>query len=263
MQVQPLPSGSCSEGKPENTQAEAIYLITGKEKAARQSRCSPAETGSFRCEFISFGEVSRLSKILARKIKASGYQPDLIIAIGRGGYVPGRLVSDFLLFNELTSMKVEHYSWGADMYTRARIKFPISVDIIGKKVLIVDDVTDTGETLNLAVDYVQSLRPAGIRTAVLQHKICSFFTPDFYGQKIVKWRWIIYPWARYEDLAGFTEKILGDRTLDLSRIIAEFKNRYEIEIEEKEILEILYDLAERKEIERVETDKSEWRVRKK
>lgn len=80
-------------------------------------------------------------------------------------------------------MKVEHYGWGAGMKAEAGIKFPISTDISGKKVLIVDDITDTGETLRLSVDYVQSLKPAEIRTAVLQHKTCSSFVPDFYGQK--------------------------------------------------------------------------------
>ncbi|MCO5381447.1 MAG: hypothetical protein NHB15_04505 [Methanosarcina barkeri] len=99
----------------------------------QQSRYSQAEKDSFRCELISFNGVLRLSKILARKIKASGYTPDLIVAIGRGGYVPGRLVSDFLLFNDLTSMKIEHYTRAADMRKEARIKFPISADIKGKK----------------------------------------------------------------------------------------------------------------------------------
>lgn len=242
---------------------KAVYLNTVNRKEARQQGCSPAEKGSFRCELISFGEVSRLSRLLARKIKASGYQPDLIIAIGRGGYVPGRLVSDFLLFKELTSMKIEHYMWGADMQAGARIKFPVSGDISGKKVLIADDITDTGDTLQLAVDYVRSLRPAEIRTAVLQHKTCSSFVPDFYGQKVVRWRWIIYPWARYEDLAGFTEKILGHNVLDTSQIIAEFKDRYDLEIREKEILEILQDLAERNEIEKIKTDKLVgWQIKK-
>ncbi|AAM05094.1 xanthine-guanine phosphoribosyltransferase [Methanosarcina acetivorans C2A] len=233
-----------------------------KEKAARQFNCSPAEKSSFRCELISFGEVSRLSRLLARKIKATGYKPDLIIAIGRGGFVPGRLISDFLLFNELTTMKVEHYTRGAEMGAEARIKYPIPVDISGKKVLIVDDITDTGDTLSISVAYAQSLNPAEIKTAVLQHKTCSSFTPDFYAQKIIMWRWIIYPWARYEDLAGFAEKILGDRTLDIARIITEFKTRYEIGVREKELLEILQDLAERNEIERVETEKLVgWRVK--
>lgn len=231
-----------------------------KNSQSQQCRSSPTENNSFKCELISFNQVLRLSRILSRKIKASGYMPDLIVAIGRGGYVPGRLISDFLLLNDLTSMKIEHYTRAADMRAEARIRFPLSVDITGKKVLIADDVTDTGDTLCLAVDYVRSLKPADVRTAVLQHKTCSTFVPDFYAQKIIRWRWIIYPWARYEDLAGFTEKIIKDRTLDLSRIISEFKSRYGLDIKETELLEILEDLAERGEIERVEGDKPGWRV---
>lgn len=229
---------------------------------SQQSRCQ-VEKDAFRCELISFNEVLRLSRILAQKIKASGYMPDLIVAIGRGGYVPGRLVSDFLLFNDLTSMKIEHYSRAADMREEARIKFPIPVDITGKKILIIDDVTDTGDTLNLAVDYVLNLNPASVRTAVLQHKISSNFTPDFYAQKVLKWRWIIYPWARYEDLAGFAEKIIHNRTLDLSQIIAEFKHRYELDLKETELLKILNDLTERSELESTKQDKRKlWRIKK-
>src|SRR5690606_1820099 len=105
----------------------------------------------------------------------------------------------------------------------------------------VDDITDTGETLLLARNYVLSLSPLEVRTAVLQHKTCSSFTPDLYGRKIIRWRWIIYPWARYEDLAGSIEKILGDKTLDISQIIDEFKDKYDLKIGEEEILEILQD----------------------
>jgi uncharacterized protein len=226
---------------------------------SQQSRCQ-ARKDSFRCELISFNEVLRLSRILAQKIKASGYIPDFIVAIGRGGYVPGRLVSDFLLFNDLTSMKIEHYARAADMREEARIKFPIPVDITGKKILVIDDLTDTGETLNLAVDYVLNLKPAAVRTAVLQHKTCSGFAPDFYAQKIFKWRWIIYPWARYEDLAGFTEKIALKKALNLSQIIAEFKHRYGLDLRKTEILEILDDLTERGEIEKIKGNVPAWRV---
>lgn len=229
---------------------------------SQQTLCQ-AEKDSFRCELISFNEVLRLSRTLARKIKASGYMPDLIVAIGRGGYVPGRLVSDFLLFNDLTSMKIEHYARAADMQEQARIKFPIPVDITGKKVLIVDDITDTGDTLKLAVDYALSLKPADVSTAVLQHKTCSGFTPDFYAQKIIKWRWVIYPWARYEDFAGFAEKIILNRTLDISQIITEFKRRYGLNLRETELMDILDDLTERGELESTEQNKRKlWSIKR-
>jgi hypoxanthine phosphoribosyltransferase len=231
---------------------EGDYLMQKENSQAQQSSCFPAERDSFRCELITFNNVLKLSKILSLKIKASGYKPDLIIAIGRGGYVPGRLISDFLLFSDLTSMKIEHYTRAADMRAEPRIRFPISVDITGQKVLVVDDLTDTGETLNLAVNYVWSLNPAEVKTAVLQHKTCSTFMPDFYAQKIIKWRWVIYPWARYEDLAGFAEKIISDKALDISQIISELKARYELDIKETELLEILNDLTERGELERLE-----------
>ena len=149
-------------------------------------------------------------------------------------------------------MKIEHYTRAADMQAKAKIRYPIPVDISEKKVLVVDDVTDTGDTLNLAVDYVWSLKPAEVRTAVLQHKTCSSFVPDFYAQRIIKWRWIIYPWARYEDLAGFTERIIRNKTLDIPQIISEFKTRYELDIKDTELQEILDDLTERGEVKSID-----------
>jgi hypoxanthine phosphoribosyltransferase len=228
-----------------------INLVQEKNSQPQQSSCSPAEKDSFKCELTSFDYVVRLSRILSRKIKVSGFIPDLVVAIGRGGFVPGRLVCDFLLLNDLTSMKIEHYRRAADIQPETKIKYPIPVDISGEKILIVDDITDTGSTLCLAVDYVWSLKPAEVRTAVLQHKTCSPFVPDYYAQRIIKWRWIIYPWARYEDLAGFAERIIQKRLLDISQIIFEFKSRYELDIKEAELQEILNDLTERGELKRI------------
>jgi uncharacterized protein len=198
---------------------------------------------------MGFREAHSLAKTLVKKIKDSGYLPDIIIAIGRGGYVPARVVCDFLLFDDLTTIKIEHYKGAADIQETAKLKFPLSVDIHGKKILVVDDVTDTGKTLSLAVEYLKCLKPAEIKTAVLQHKICSDFVPDYYAKKVVKWRWIVYPWAAYEDLAGFTEKIIGERTLTPQLICNEFDACYSITIKQSDLIEILEDLNERGSIE--------------
>ncbi|MBN2488517.1 MAG: phosphoribosyltransferase [Methanosarcinaceae archaeon] len=221
----------------------------------------PADRSSFKCHLMSFSESYTLSRILARKIRDSGYVPDLMIAIGRGGYVPGRVVSDLLLFNDLTTFKIEHYTRAANIQETAKVKYPLSVDIHGKKILVVDDVTDTGDTLRLAVEYLKTMEPLELRTAVLQHKTCSGFIPDYYARKIIKWRWIIYPWAAYEDLAGFAEKIIGSRTLTAAQIASEFSSRYSIEVKEKYLMEILEDLHARGETERINrNENTAWRL---
>lgn len=68
--------------------------------------------------------------------------------------------------------------------------------------LIVDDITDTGESMKLAYDYVKSLSPSEIRTSAMLHITRSNFKPDFYSEEVneEKWAWFIFPWNVYEDL---------------------------------------------------------------
>lgn len=161
-----------------------------------------------KCELISWRRVHELSRSLAGRIRAAGYRPDIVVAIGRGGYVPARLIADYLNLMDLTSMKIEHYTMGARRQPVARVRYPLCVDVSGKRVLIIDDVSDTGDTFCVAIDHVkQKYTPAGIMTGVLHHKQVSRYEPDFYGQKIIKWRWIIYPWALLEDVSGFIQQM--------------------------------------------------------
>jgi hypoxanthine phosphoribosyltransferase len=200
---------------------------------------------SFPCDLVTWNEFYDLAKYLSRLIKSSGWRPDLVVAIGRGGYVPSRVVCDFLVHDLLTSMKVEHWGIAAQKKDQAMVRFPLATGVSGQKVLIVDDVTDTGDTLTTAVGYVESLGPKETRTAVLQHKICSEFEPDYYAEKITEWRWIIYPWAVHEDLVGFTERVLNGSDLPLSadQIRADLKRRFDIDVENERMAEILEDVV--------------------
>mgnify|MGYP001117035389 CR=1 FL=1 len=200
---------------------------------------------SFPCDLVTWAEFYDLAKSLSRLIKSSGWQPDLVVAIGRGGYVPARVVCDFLVHDLLTSMKVEHWGIAAQKKDQATVRFPLATGVSGRKVLIVDDVTDTGDTLTTAVGYVESLGPEEIRTAVLQHKTSSAFEPDFYVEKITDWKWIIYPWAVHEDLVGFTERVLSSSDLPLSadQIRADLKRRFMIDVEKERMAEILEDVV--------------------
>ena len=92
-----------------------------------------------RCELISWTEVHRLCRRLASLVKAAGYRPDIVIAIGRGGLVPARLVCDCLDIMALTSIKIDHYSSGSSKQAQAVIRFPLCTDIRDQRVLLVDD----------------------------------------------------------------------------------------------------------------------------
>lgn len=157
----------------------------------------------FQCELVSWGEVYRLTALLARQIKDSGYKPDLVVAIARGGYVPARLICDFLDIYDLTSVRVSHYTAGSDKEETARLSSPLCMNIEGLKVLLIDDLTDTGDTIEVALQHIRTFNPLEIRVGVLQHKKQSMLRPDFYAEKLIKWRWIIYPWAVVEDIGGF------------------------------------------------------------
>jgi hypoxanthine phosphoribosyltransferase len=158
-----------------------------------------------RCELVTWTQVYRLSRRLAGVIRQAGFRPDVIVAVARGGYVPARLLCDFLGIYHLVSVRVAHYEAGAHMTPQARLTAPLSADLRGLKVLLVDDVNDTGETLSLAIDHIKSLGPEQLKVAVLHHKQVSPIRPDFYAQKILAWRWVIYPWAVFEDLRGLLD----------------------------------------------------------
>lgn len=200
------------------------------------------ESESFPCDLVSWNEAYLLAKELSRSIKHSGYRPDLVIAIGRGGYVPARVVCDFLLQNLLTSMKVEHWGIAAHKKDQAEVRFPLAVDVRGLKVLILDDVTDTGDTLQISANYVESLDPTEIRTGVLQHKTASQFQPDYYAEEITEWKWIIYPWAAHEDLVGFAERVISKGPLSLIEIQVQLENRFQLAVDEADLKDALEDL---------------------
>lgn len=218
------------------------------------------DSESFPCQLITWAEAFRFARDLAKAIKSSGYHPDLIIAIGRGGYVPARIVCDFMLHNLLTSIKIEHWGIAARKQDTAEVRFPLSVSVAGLKVLIIDDVTDTGETLKTATSYVKGEGAAEIKTGVLQHKVTSPFEPDYYADLIKDWKWIIYPWAAHEDLVGFVNRILTDEPLTKDMICSEAERRFCLAID-REISDVIQDLVGMGKAERI--GKSYRKIKKK
>jgi hypoxanthine phosphoribosyltransferase len=190
-----------------------------------------------RCELISWHEIDRLCRRLAMLIQASAYAPEMVIAIGRGGYVPARLVCDALDMMALTSFKIEHYYSGSDKQPRALIRFPLCTQVQGLRVLIVDDVNDSGDTLQLAVEHVSLFQPCEIRTAVMHDKRVTHFEVDYCARQIVKWRWLIYPWAVNEDIRAFVQR-LSPAPASLDEIRQGLARHFNIRISRRLLAEI-------------------------
>jgi hypoxanthine phosphoribosyltransferase len=197
---------------------------------------------SLKCYIVTWNTAYRLARVLSHKVIQSGYEPDIIIGVARGGLVPARMVCDLLLQKDLISITTQH--WGiAINLGKAKIKFslPKEADISGKRVLVVDDVADTGDSISIILDYLNDKKALKIRTAVLHYKTCSKIIPDYYGEKLEEWDWIIYPWAFYEDMAGFVEKLLDNPMTD-EELRTGLKGSFNIDISRKEIQKILNDL---------------------
>jgi hypoxanthine phosphoribosyltransferase len=133
---------------------------------------------------------------LALMIRASGFKPDLIVGVSRGGWAPGRILSDLLENPHTANIKIEFYVGIEKTGGKPVVTQPISEDISRKNVLVVDDVADTGESLKLALDHVLEKGAGKIMTATVYYKPHSKFKPDFFADTTSNW--IIFPWERLE-----------------------------------------------------------------
>ena len=162
-------------------------------------------------------------------MKESGWKPDAIVGIARGGWVHARIACDLLGVKELFSVKVDHWGVTATKDGKAKLTIPLTGDVKGKRVLVVDDITDTGESLTTTVEHVKEFGPSDVKSATLIHIAGSKFIPDYYGVE-VSWAWEIWPWNYYEDLSSLISKIFeGEKmeefsTMELKKHLREYNN---------------------------------------
>jgi len=201
----------------------------------------------FPCRFLTWNEIEDMSQELAHKILLSGLQPDIIIAVARGGLVGARLVSDILGVTDFTCVRIAHWGETAVRGKEARLERGIGGDIKGRKVLLVDDITDTGKSLSVAKAYLETLGPQEVRTAALQYIKGSSFIPDYYGVEEEQWAWFAYPWNRWEDLRSLTLKIIQEenRAYATKEISEKFLDYYGVKISPEEIDKTFKNLEEK------------------
>lgn len=164
---------------------------------------------NFDCTITDWEYVYSLCRTVSEEVRAADFRPDIIVALARGGWFGGRCMCDFLGLNDLTSLKMEHYVGAAEKSNEPQIRYPMPEGSVkNKDVLIVDDIADTGESLRRAKEHVTGRNPTRVRTATLQLLDTSQFEPDFTGERLEGWTWVVYPWNFIEDMADLIEGVM-------------------------------------------------------
>jgi hypoxanthine phosphoribosyltransferase len=145
-------------------------------------------------EVLTWEGYGKAARELAQMVADSGFRPDLILAIARGGLFPAGSLGYALSVKNLYVMNLEFYS-GVDERLDVPVMLPPYLDkfdLTDARILVVDDVADTGHTLKAVYEFCQEV-VAESRTAVLYEKPHSLVKCDFVWKQTAQW--INFPWS--------------------------------------------------------------------
>jgi uncharacterized protein len=146
---------------------------------------------------------------LAGKIRRDDYRPEIIVGVSRGGWPPARIMSDLLQNPNLANMRVEFYKDIGVRSKKPRITQPVTMEVVGKRVLVVDDVSDTGHSLRVVANHLRRKPVKELRVCTIYMKPKSVFRPDFYSRTTSKW--VVFPWERLEAVHLISKRFKDDR----------------------------------------------------
>ena len=157
---------------------------------------------------IDWKEYNQIVEKLAIQIHKSGYKPNLLIGIMRGG-APIIDVLSRVFKLKCAYLAVESYSGKGIEDQQGKLVFSremsSTVQNLGGNLLLCDDLSDTGVTLNRSIEWLKNYpslkgKIKSIKTAVLWKKAKSTFKPDFCAVTLKTNPWIVQPFERYEEI---------------------------------------------------------------
>lgn len=140
---------------------------------------------------VSWEDFHGLCKGLVMAVAA--FQPEIILPIGRGGYYPGTLIA-YMLQVELYPIRISRRVHDAVIYQTPKwlVKPPITVK--NRRVLIVDEISSTGETIAMVKSKVETMGAQAVKSAVLYAHKKGTFIPDYIG--LISDSFLLNPWDR-------------------------------------------------------------------
>lgn len=171
-----------------------------------------------RFEVPTWDEIYAMLLNQAEKISGGRFKPDVILGVSRGGLIPARILSDLLENPNLATVRVECYV-GSLKKSVPVLSQELSLNVNGKSVLIVDDIADTGRSLQLIKQHVMQEGAEQVRIATLYLKPWSEVKPDYYEKETELW--VVFPWDLRETVRN---EFKSNQSVSTSQLSAKLVN---------------------------------------
>ncbi|PKL14831.1 MAG: phosphoribosyltransferase [Spirochaetae bacterium HGW-Spirochaetae-8] len=152
--------------------------------------------------YVGYATIHKLVKKLADRLMASGFDPDVIVAIGSGGFIPARIVKTYIN-RPIYAVGISYYGLDQKHMTHPqKIQWidEVKQHLRDKRVLLIDEVDDTRATLSYCVQELLEYEPSEIAVLVLHNKLKpkdAEFAPQikrYFSGLDIEDLWIKYPW---------------------------------------------------------------------
>lgn len=146
---------------------------------------------------LSWEDIEKITDELAAEIKESNFEPDYIIGITSGGLIPLYFLIKKLDVDNILTISANSYN--KEDKGALNITYLPEVDLTGKKVLLVDEIVETGDTLKTISETIRNkYNVSEIKTVVLVvNKEKCQFSPDYHGLE-EQGGWVVFPWEKEE-----------------------------------------------------------------
>ncbi|MDH5482589.1 MAG: phosphoribosyltransferase [Candidatus Bathyarchaeota archaeon] len=162
-----------------------------------------------RFEVPTWNQIYNMLLTLSGRIRADGFKPDIIVGVSRGGWAPARVLSDLLDNPNLANVKAEFYLGVAETKGEPTLTQSVSAVVAEKRVLIVDEVADTGKSLKLVKEHIINEGATEVKVVTVYYKPWSVIVPDYYVKETS--HWIVFPWEIKETIRKIIKKCKKNR----------------------------------------------------
>ncbi|MFH1752336.1 MAG: phosphoribosyltransferase family protein [archaeon] len=149
--------------------------------------------------FASWQDIKVGCEKIVESLRKENFKPDVIVAIGRGGYIPGVIISHLLENKKLFTLKVE-FTEKENTSNQTLKQKPVIIQAIkekleGKKILLIDDVNESGQSIQTVTNYLlKEKQVKEIKTGIIHEKPWTKKKADFVGKTVDAW--VVHPWEK-------------------------------------------------------------------